>query len=264
MFSNVLKERTYYEELKNRIGKKNNKVWKSISGRPFIGSCSYLYGLFKPESYQEFFDKYLAYPDPEHLDKRRLKKSSYYGRTMEDLVYLAEYYKNNAEDESFTLEEFFDDIVCHVIIETFDGHKAEKELMNVLTDYGFEVEETEGVMDAEFGVDLIVKKDGEVKEYIQVKPISTFVRTNPSLISDRSNFFLKQYKLNEFTENHPSLKKRDIIFMLYDYQHLVSTGEVLWYYKDNKVKFKLHELCQTNGQTLVKEEDFIQQKLILK
>jgi hypothetical protein len=136
--------------------------------------------------------------------------------------------------------------------------------MNVLTDYGFDVEETEGVMDAEFGVDLIVKKDGEVKEYIQVKPISTFVRTNPSLISDRSNFFLKQYKLNEFTENHPSLKKRDIIFMLYDYHHLVSTGEVLWYYKDNKVKFKLHELCQTNGQTLVKEEDFIQQKLILK
>ena len=131
MFSNVLKDRTYYEELKNRIGKKNNKVWKSISGRPFIGSCSYLYGLFKPESYQDFFDKYLAYPDPEHLNKRRLKKSSYYGRTMEDLVYLAEYYKNNAEDDSFTLEEFFDDIVERIYEFDIVSNKLISELKHV-------------------------------------------------------------------------------------------------------------------------------------
>ena len=75
---------------------------------------------------------------------------------------------------------------------------------------------------------------------------------------------MKQYKLNEFTEKHSFLKKKDIIFMLYDYQHLISTGEVLWFYKDDKVKFKLNELCQTNGQTLVKESDFVAKKLVLK
>lgn len=264
MFSNIIKERKYYEELKNRIGKKNNKVWKSISGRPYVGSCSYLYAMFKPKSYQDFFDKYISYLDPEHLNKKRLKKGEHYGRSIDDLVYLAEYYKKNAVDDSFTLEEFFDDIVCHVIIETFDGHKAEKELVNVLTEYGFEAEETEGVMDAEFGVDLIVKKDGDIKEYIQVKPISTFVRTNPSLLEDRGKFYMKQYLLDEFVDNHPTFRKRDIIYMLYDYQHLLDTGEVLWFYKDDKVKFKLNELCQTNGQTIVKIEDFTAKKLVLK
>ena len=146
-----------------------------------------------------------------------------------------------------------------------DIDKAEKELMNVLTRYGYDVEETEGDMDAEYGVDLIVRKNGEFKEFIQVKPLSTFVRTNPSLIEDRSNFFMKQLKLDEFIEkNETNLKKRSIIYMLYDYQHLISTGEVLWYYKDDKVKFYLNELTNTSGISLVSEEDFIAKKLILK
>jgi hypothetical protein len=137
--------------------------------------------------------------------------------------------------------------------------------MNVLTSYGFDVEETEGVMDAEYGVDLIVRKNGELKEFIQVKPISTFVRTNPSLIEDRSNFYMKQLKLDEYIDNNETnLKKRSIIYMLYDYQHLISTGEVLWYYKGNKVKFQLNELTNTNGISIVTIDDFIAKKLILK
>ena len=259
-----LKERSYYEELKSKIGKKHCTVWRSISGRPYVGNCSYLYSVLKPESYQDFLDKYIKFVNPNEVSLSKLKKNEFYGRSIEDLERLAKHYQKLANDDNFTLEEYFDDIICHVIIETFDGHKAEKELINILTEHGFEVEETEGVMDAEFGVDLIVKKNGNIKEYIQVKPISTFVRSNPSLIADRGNFFLKQYKLNEFTKNHPIFITKDIIFMMYDYQHLIKTGEVLWFYKDGKVKFKLNELCQTNGQTLVGIEDFVQQKLILK
>ena len=264
MFSTKIKERSYYEDIKNRIGKKHNKLWKTISGRPYVGNCSYLYATLKPTSYQDFFDKYINFISPVN-EGDKLKKNQFYGRTIADLVRLATYYQEQANDENFTLEEFFDDIVCHVIIETFDGHKAEKELMKVLTDYGFDVEETEGDMDAEYGVDLIVRKNGEFKEFIQVKPISTFVRTNPSLIEDRSNFFMKQLKLDEFIENNETnLKKRSIIYMLYDYQHLISTGEVLWYYKNNKVKFQLSELTNTKGVSLVKIDDFIAKKLILK
>ena len=55
-----LKERSYYEELKSRIGKKHCTVWRSISGRPYVGNCSYLYSVLKPESYQDFFDKYIS------------------------------------------------------------------------------------------------------------------------------------------------------------------------------------------------------------
>lgn len=264
MFSTKIKERSYYEDNKNRIAKKHNKLWKSISGRPFVGNCSYLYAKLKPTSYQDFFDKYVLFINPKY-EGTKLKKSQFYGRTIEDLTRLAEYYQEQANDSNFTLEEYFDDIVCHVIIETFDGHQAEKELMKILTDYNFEVEETEGDMDAQFGVDLIVRKNGEVKEYIQVKPISTFVRTNASLVEDRRNFYMKQIKLDEYAEKHVTdLKKRDIIYMLYDYQHLISTGEVLWYYKDNKVKFHLNELTNTKGVSLVTIDDFIAKKMILK
>lgn len=264
MFSTKIKERSYYEDVKNRIGKKHNQLWKSISGRPYIGNCSYLYSVLKPVSYQDFFDKYVTFINPKY-EGEKLKKNQFYGRTIEDLTKLAQYYQEQANDNNFTLEEYFDDIVCHVIIETFDGHKAEKELMRVLTEYGFDVEETEGDMDAEYGVDLIVRKNGILKEFIQVKPISTFVRTNPSLINDRCNFYLKQLRLDEYIEkNVTNLKKRRIIYMLYDYQHLIGTGEVLWYYKDDKVKFSLKELTDTNGISLVKLEDFTAKKLILK
>ena len=76
---------------------------------------------------------------------------------------------------------------------------------------------------------------------------------------------MKQVKLDEFVEkNETNLKKRSIIYMLYDYQHLISTGEVLWYYKDDRVKFYLNELTNTNGISLVKIEDFTAKKLILK
>lgn len=259
-----LKERSYYENLKSRIGKKHCVTWRNIAGRCYVGNCSYLYALLKPIDYQDFFNKYVDYINPLEKGENKLKKNELYGRSIEDLERLASHYKKLTGDDSFTLEEYFDDIVCHVIIETFDGHKAEKELINILTQYGFEVEETEGLMDAEFGVDLIVRKNGEIKEYIQVKPISTFVRTNPALLCDRSGFFLKQLKLDEFTENNPEFKKRDIIYMLYDYQHLIKTGEVLWFYKGDQVKFKLRELCQVNGQSLVKIEDFSAQKLLLK
>lgn len=264
MFNTKIKERSYYEDIKNRIGKKHNKLWKSISGRPYVGDCSYLYSTLKPLNYQDFFDKYVNFINPIN-EGIKLKKNTNYGRTIDDLTRLAIYYQEQAQDDNFTLEEYFDDIVCHVIIETFDGHQAEKELMNVLTSYGFDVEETEGVMDAEYGVDLIVRKNGELKEFIQVKPISTFVRTNPSLIEDRSNFYMKQLKLDEYIDNNETnLKKRSIIYMLYDYQHLISTGEVLWYYKGNKVKFQLNELTNTNGISIVTIDDFIAKKLILK
>lgn len=264
MFSTKIKERSYYEDNKNRIAKKHNKLWKSISGRPFVGNCSYLFAKLKPTSYQDFFDKYVEFVNPIY-EGAKLKKNQFYGRSLDDLTRLAEYYQEQADDSNFTLEEYFDDIVCHVIIETFDGHQAEKELMTVLTRYGYDVEETEGDMDAEYGVDLIVRKNGEFKEFIQVKPLSTFVRTNPSLIEDRSNFFMKQLKLDEFIEkNETNLKKRSIIYMLYDYQHLISTGEVLWYYKDDKVKFYLNELTNTSGISLVSEESFVAKPLILK
>lgn len=264
MFSVYIKERSYYEDLKNRIGKKHNKVWKSISGRPYVGNCSYLYSVLKPLNYQDFFEKYVNYINPIN-EGEKIKRNQFYGRTIDDLIRLAKYYQEQANDATFTLEDYFDDIVCHVIIETFDGHKAEKELMTILNKYGFEVEETEGDMDAEYGVDLIVRKNGEFKEFIQVKPISTFVRTNPSLIEDRVNFYLKQVKLNEYVKNHQDIyKERDIIYMLYDYRHLIETGEVLWYYMGDKVKFHLNELTNANGYSIIDETSFIAKKLVLK
>lgn len=261
----ILKSVEYYQNLKKRLAKYNQIYKDNIAPKPYVGDNSKLYAKLKPISYQDFFDKYTTYlPTPNYIPKN-LKGDKEYGRSIEHLQMLAGRYKELVNDDTFTLEEFFDDIICHVIIETFDGHKPEKELVKILSEKGYDVEETSGVMDSEYGVDLIVKKDGVVKEYIQVKPISTFLgNKNISLKNDRANFFNKQYLLDEFVKQHPHLPKRDIIFMIYDYNHLHNTGEVRWCYKDGKVKFKLNELCLTNGETKVKFSDFISQKLLLK
>ena len=261
----VLKSVEYYQNLKKRLAK-YNKIYKdNIAPKPYVGDNSKLYSILKPTSYQDFFDKYTTYlPTPNYIPKN-LKGSQEYGRSIEHLQMLAGRYKELVNDDAFTVEDFFDDIVCHVIIETFDGHKPERELVRILSEKGYEVEETSGVMDSEYGVDLIVSKDGEVKEYIQVKPLSTFLGTkNCSLKNDRSNFFIKQSLLNDFADGHPDFRKRDIIYMLYNYNHLIKYNEVLWCYKGDKVKFKLNELCRTDGIPLVEYRDFTFKKLILK
>lgn len=265
MFSSELKSREYYEKNKEKFNAKCNEQYKVINGRKFVGDNSWLFKHLQPKNYQDFFNKYLAFTNGPSLNPDRnytkwgLMKDEHYGRTLDDLITIAKFYKSLCPHVDYPLEEFFDDIVNHIIIETFDGHQAEIELRDILVKNGFEVKEIDGDLDAKCGVDLSITKNGKTN-YIQVKPLTTFLgNSNESLKKDRKNFFDKQRKLNNYLG-----EDNEIIYMMYDRNHMIKTREVLWFYKGDKVKFKLNELTDINGNALNKFSDFKSQKLVLK
>lgn len=263
VFSSKLKSKKYYEENKGKFNDKCNDQYKAINGKPFIGNNTWLYKTLNPVDYQDFFDKYLACAKGESLDPNKkyrrwdLKKDEHSGRTLEDLITLAKFYKESCNHVDYPIEDFFDDLVNHIIIETYDGHQAERELGDILSRRGGEVEETDGDFDSKFGVDLIVKTKKNTY-YIQVKPFSTFSKMQPhdGLRKDRINFFEKQRYLDNYLGKHA-----EIVYMMYDKRHMDKTGEILWMCKGDKVSFHLSELTNEKGDTLIYWKDFKSIKL---
>ena len=263
-----LKSKEYYEEIKGKFNINCSEQYDRIRGKEFIGDNSWLFKHLQPTSYQDFFDKYVKCNIGESLDPNKryslyeLKKEEKAGRSLKDLMALAKFYKRSCPHVDYPLEEFFDNIVTHAIIETLDGKRAEinlRDFYNSLEDY--EVDIVDGDLDDKCGVDLIIrnKKDNTVL-YIQVKPISTFLgNSNIGLIKDRIRFFKKQKNLNNaLGEEH------EILYMMYDKTHLDKTNEVLWFHKGDKNTFKLTELIDTNGNALNKYSDFVTKKLPIK
>lgn len=258
-FSSELKSKEHYERNKKKFNDNCNEQYKVINGKPFIGNNTWLYKTLKPENYQDFFDKYLASATGKSLDINKdyhnrwdLKKDAHSGRTLEDLISLAKFYKKLCHHVNYPIEDFFDDLVNHIIIETYDGHRSERELGDIFRSKGCEVEESDGDFDSKFGVDLIVKTKTKAY-YIQVKPFSTFSKVKPheGLRNDRINFFEKQRLLDNYLGEH-----NEIIYMLYDKAHMDKTGEILWKCKGDKVKFSLRELTDEKGNTIINWYDF--------
>lgn len=267
-FSSELKSKEYYEKNKKKFNDDCNEQYGKINGRPFIGSNSWLFKELKPMNYQDFFDKYLNYTDGKPLNPNvdykyssDLKKKENCGRTLEDLIAVARYYKKISPHVNYPLEEFFDDLVNHIILETYDGHQAELFLRDYCISGNCEVTETDGDFDANFGVDLIVKKPDNTVNYIQVKPLSTFVGRpkNPKLIKDRINFFKKQKDLDNYLGEH-----HEIIYMIYDKNHWDKYKEIRWWGKGNKTSFKLNELIDEQGNSLNNPWDFTPYTLNIK
>ena len=256
----TLKEKSYYENLKKEIVKTGGVAWKKIAGRPYIGNCSYLFKKLKPVNYQDFFNKYIKFLPIIRDDS--LKKYEFYGRSIEDLFRLAKKYKELANDSTFTIEDYFDDIVNHIIIETFDGHIIEKYIADILIQKGYQVNEECGYVDAVLGVDIVAKWNNKIKSFIQIKPVTTFLgNNNQSLINDRINFYNKQKKLNEWVGYG---NEKDIEYMIYDKSMFDENGEIMFYYIGDRCRFKLNELCDCNGMSLILKKNLILRKLIIK
>lgn len=247
-----LKDKEYYNSNKKTFNTKYNKIWKQIAGRPFLGSCSYLFRKYKPTSYQDFFDKYVNDSDTYGYDSITCRGSEHHGRSIEQLNRLAELYHKRCNDKDITVDMCFDDIVNHAIIETYDGHQAELIVMKAIDSTGkYYTEPCEDDIDARYGVDIIVKnkENGKISNLLQIKPITTFLGTyNSSLIEDRKNFFNKQNELNDYMYNIGRGDEiRNIEFMCYDKQHYDRTKEILFLTENGRMRFNLSELCDLNG-----------------
>lgn len=247
-----IKDKEYYETNKKFFNTHYNRQWKTIAGRPYLGSCSYLFMKYKPVSYDDFLQKYLEDYDTENYDELTCRGDKHKGRSEEQLINLAKKYLKLCNNDKVTLEMCLDDIVNHAIIETFDGHQAELVLINLINGLpDFYAQSCEDDMDASYGVDVVVrrKENNKISNFIQVKPISTFLGDkNRSLVEDRKNFFNKQEKLNIYlTENGQQDEIREIEYMCYDKQHYNRTNEVLFLNSGGKTRHRLIDLCYRNG-----------------
>lgn len=257
-----LKPISYYKKNKKFFNEKYNEEWKKISGRPYVGCASYLFQNFLDEwkstkegkpTVDDFAEYYFSHANPIKSDEICRNDLENYGRSEEELWLLAKYYQKICNNYEIPLERFFDDIICHTIVETFTGQIWEKTLIFEYKKLGFTVKQTNGTWDAKYGVDIIVKNRGRIIDYVQCKPISTFLGNSErqkSLIEDRKNFYNKE-----------KLKKEECIrcgfpylptkFVLYD------ESKNSWCSLPGRRGLYLEELADTNGMALHKSSDFV-------
>lgn len=247
------KEKEYYEKLKKKFNDNYGNIYRrNFSGRPYIGDCSYLYKKLSPTSPEDFYNKYISYYNEEFSFKNH-KGNEYFGRSVEQLKYLAKCYYEAiiAEDKNanVTIQDCYDDLVNHIIMETYDGHFVERYLIDIIlkSSDDFIIESCTGDFDAKIGIDFIVKKHSDKKyvRYIQVKPHTFFcyAKKNKSLIYDRLNAKKKERILQEKIDENGYIE-----YVIYDKNKLDETGEILIAKKDNKTKFRLNELINEYGQ----------------
>ena len=167
-----------------------NKYTKS----GYIGNCMYLYNLLKPNDYEDFYNKILDYAES-HKEIRVENR----GLTYEELYHLAEEFKKETEENggiNTGLNIYFYTLVCHLVIETFDGAKAEELLTDYFKENGADVSKVDPVIDTRYGLDLDVKKDG-TRFFVQVKPISFFLGKNLHTMKDKVKICVKREEVLE-------------------------------------------------------------------
>lgn len=263
MISAKLKDLQYYRSNKRKFNRKYNYIWKKIAGPEYLGLCSYIFQTFYYEwnnqhpkekpTCQDFANYYFSHVN--HGDDEtsvKLPNSTHYGRTVAQLYRLAEHFKTMCNDDKITIEEFYDDVVNHGIVETFNGQMREIMVKERYEKFGYTVEPLNGTWDKDFGVDSLIRNsDGEIVDYIQCKPVSTFLGTkNESLIADRKLFYNKEEAKKKECKRlgYPYLPTR---FILYNDRYPDK-----WCCIGDKKSFLLEDLCDKQGMPLHEKNDF--------
>lgn len=260
-FSTKLKDIAYYNNNKRKFNKLYNSIWKKIAGPRYIGLCSYLFQAFLKEwqesnnnnpTVQDFADYYFNHTNPVESVEIARDDSLYYGRTINELKRLAIYYQSKCNDLSIPLEHYFDDIVNHAVVETFNGQMREVLLIQEYEKKGYKALHAYGKWDKDLGVDFIIKdKKGRICDYIQCKPVSTFANTNnQSLIEDRTNFFHKEIEKKKECERlgYPYYPTK---FIMYNVEYPQK-----WATYKGKRGFLLEELIDSKGKNIIDISDF--------
>lgn len=259
-----LKSFEYYDKLKIKFNKNCNIFLKKYISSACIGQCTYLFDKYNPKTADEFIISYTTDCD-DNFDTVNFRGNKTKGRSYDDLRSIAHgLYKdlsdnNLLKENNITFEECYDEIINHCIIETFNGKKYELFIKNVLSNNGYIVQNTNGKIDEIYGIDIIAKKNDKYR-YFQIKPVTAFIgNKNQSLIEDRINFYRKEYDWNTVGYKQYNLPKGEILYMCYD-----KNKKDIAFLKNkntNRHFFRLNELCNTNGETLIEYKNCIFEKI---
>lgn len=238
-------------EAKAILGKNSHisSIWRdNFSGSNHVGNCTNLYSKLRPVSYEDFYRKYIEY-----AEKNKFLRISQRGLTYDELLDLAKSYKQKSENKTLIsndLSVYFYDALCHVIVETFDGQKKERDFIKFLTSLGYKCSHFDGKTDATYGVDIRVERDDGRVSAIQIKPISFFKSNREDVQKDRINLCYKY-------EN--TLRDLGIKTYYAIYQKKRDSNEIDWIKNGKGYRFRINELF--NYDPLHIEETFVRRKL---
>lgn len=236
-----IKPKEHYVALKRKTHYYLDSIYKNnYAPRHKIGSCSFLYKTLRPTSYQDFYEKYINYLP--NVDAK------YRGRSIEEISIMSKdfedkaknYFKDTEIIQNLTFEDFFDLLILHIIIETYDGHFAEEHYKNLYHKLGYEIIEPNDNDDALRGIDFIIKGKKNHQHFIQVKPRS-FATSTSSTSYDRANHFHKEKLIKERYGNDSMLE-----FIFYEKDD-IENNILTYMLNDNKIRFSLSDVSELNG-----------------
>ena len=217
----------------------------SISPSASIGNCSRMYSILKPDSYEDFYRKETEYAEA-HRDGMSVEER---GLTYDDICSLAEMYKALVEEKDsslvFNAALYFNLIICHAFIETFDGMKKEEDVIRYITSLGYNTQKIAGIKDARSGVDILVTGKGS-RFYVQVKPCSFFRGNKEDLKRDKVMLCRKR-------EETLMTEGTDTYYMIYESDP--ARGTIRWAMRENgKMLFPIWEIFSYDTETLMKTD----------
>lgn len=216
----------YYEQQKIILNDSKYAIpWRDIySKRSVSGPCMKTCSKLKPINVEDFYNR--AGDICNKLSKDNMER-------------IAVMWRNYCKEDNIPLSTFYDVVVCHNIIETFNGKLQEINVANMLREHGFEIIPNTDKDDAERGIDIIAKKNNKL-HFIQVKVISYLYGIKPDLVNDRKKVF-DEYIPNQIKEYGEGIP---YVWIFYDYK----TKEWIWNENNNSFQWDITKLLDATDQ----------------
>ena len=227
----------HYRNLKRRFNQNdvNTSYNRTYKLPEYIGYCMRIFERLEPVSYEDAFEKYTNSGYDTNFDSLNR------GRTKEELVAIAKRWMEECPDSMLSLADFYDALILHIIVETYDGDVREKQVKDSLRQAGATIESVSGDEDSRMAIDIKAELNGNTF-LVQVKPVSFFVggMTNKSLNDDRKALYKKERRAREKYGANTYFR-----YLLYD---SFETGEWIVNTDKNKCSFSYDELLDDFGR----------------
>lgn len=184
------------------------KIWKTFyAPSTSIGNCSNLFKILNPRNEEDFFNNYFQYAQ-EHKELSIWKR----GLTYDEFAMTVNDYMKKGNEvskyEEYGYDIYFNDMLCHIITETYDGKQRELSIIKYLENkMGCKCSFYDGKIDATYGVDIRCQRDG-IEQAIQVKPISFFLSPKKDVHEDR----VKLIEKHQMFKNDYGIKTYYVIY----------------------------------------------------
>lgn len=238
----------HYRRMKHRFNQNDvNTAYNRKYKLPeYIGYCMRIFERLAPVSYEDAFEKYTesGYDTAFNSYER--------GRTKDEIESIAITWMAECPDSKLELVDFYDAMVLHAIVETYDGYMREKQVKDSLVGAGAKIDTVSGDEDVKMAIDVKAELNGNTF-LIQVKPISFFAGNhNKSLNEDRAALKRKESRAREKYGKNTYFR-----YLIYDSW---GNGEWVVNEKKNKCSFSYDELLDEFGRPKVNVDELLKNK----